>query len=69
MTSHQIGQTDPRNCYANILLLLLLLLLSLLLLLLYLEMICPDGCCIFKTIVIFIHLSYMGNENITSLSY
>ena len=54
MASHQIGQTDPSNCYAYILLLLLLLLsLLLLLLLLHLEIICPDGCFIFKTIVIF----------------
>ena len=42
VTSHQIGQTYPSNCYAYIVLLLLLLLL------LYLEMICPGDCCNLK---------------------
>ena len=56
VTSHQIGQTYPSNCYSYIVLSLLLLSL-LLLLLLYLEMICPDGCCIFKNIVIFMGLA------------
>ena len=64
MTSHQIGQTYPSNCYAYILLLLLLFIFFIYFYFcFFLEIICPDSCCNLKTKLFFMDLAVREPTN------